>query len=669
MKALNHPQAQRWIHARLAGELRPAVADRLSAHLQNCEACRLYAAQIQNLDAGLRQEFRARRLSAPAVPAHAFDAIPYQVVKSRAKMNTHRLVTNSLSFALLMILLVGGLGLLHSNRSLLNVLAPPAPVLQSPGGTLPTPRPTPTALSTLIPTPLPAWTVDSPLTSSPAMVAFLEELAVKNRDLLRATGWLHLTRGDAGQAGTIPTSFIETWTRSPVQAGAYPESLAIVKDQPEGERIIQFHVCLSDGLCGDLVALRSGEGSPGQLDAPPDPTTAGYLAKLLRGKGELSKNGKMDKAQAWFEDLDGKPAFVLSLHYSPLQPSSTTFETTEVFSFDLETGLALRESVRMVYPDGSRFGETLTKNQYEFLPELPDDVAQEFAAAVAELRSYAAPAGVMPAPTATQLPESALTALDDLPYTRDDPLTEGQTILDLLLALRQRLSGGIGRPGWYAFAPLLPQGRDWTSSRSTVLRVNDDRTCQSMVYYLKDGRILPNEITLEDGAWGLIGDVQAGIFTEAEADHAPCSPEQVDNLVWLDNEIDFFREFLVGKIDGEYRLWVDEIAGRRVLVLFYDIRYQPPKPVTMNPDTRALEPEDRSVKWLYFDLETGSILGHLGQFEQVTLENGKTLGEPYQEGDPLTLGIHFYENPPAELLQAFEQALQDLRLHLESMTQ
>lgn len=664
MKAIDHLQAQRLIQARLDGVLKPADLARLSAHLGDCQACCQYAARIQHLDAGLRQEFRAHQAAAPAVMPHAFDAISHQVVKSRAKMNTQRVFVSSLSFALLLIVLAGGFSLLLTNPGLLNVLAPPAPVHEPAPALLPTSTPVPTPT----PRPLPAWSADAPLTSMPEMVAFLEELEVKNRDLLRATGWLHITRGDAGQAGTIPTSFMETWTRSPILAGAYPESMAIVKDRPEGERIVQLNVCLSDGLCGDLVALRSGEGSPRQLDAPPELTTAGYLAQLLRGKGELSKNGKMDQAQAWFEDLDGKPVFVLSLHYSPLQPSSTTYETTEVYSLDLETGMALRESVRMVYPDGARFGETLIENQYEFLPELPADVAQEFAAAVAELRSYAAPAIVAPAPTAAQLPESAVSALDDLPYTQFAPLTDGQTILDLLLALRQRLSKGITRSGWYVFDSLLPQGRDWTSSRMTVLKVNDNRTCQLMVYYLKDSGILPNEITLEDGTWGLIGDVQAGIFTEAEADHALCSPEQVDNLVWQANEIDFFRDFLAGEMDGEYRLWVDEIAGRRVLVLFYDIRYQPPKPVTMDPDTRALEPEDRSVKWLYFDLETGSILGRLGQYEQVTLENGKTIGEPYQEGDPLTLGVHFYENPPAELLQAFEQAVQDLRAHLKSLT-
>jgi hypothetical protein len=664
MKALNHPQAQRLIHARLDGALKSADSARLSAHLGTCQACRQYADQIQHLDAGLRLEFRSHVLSAPAVPAHAFDTITHQVVKSRAKMNTNRIFASSLSFVLLLIVLAGGLSLLFSNRSLLNVLTP-APVRQPPSGILPTPLPTPTALPTPMPTPLPAWTIDSPLTSSPSMVALLEVLSAKNLDLLLATGWLHSTRRDAGQADTIPTSFIETWTRSPLQAGAYPESLTIVKDQPEGERIIQLHVCLSDGLCGDLVALRNGEGTLVRLDAPPDLTTAGYLAQLLAGKGELSKNGKMDQAQAWFEDLDGKAVFVLTLHYSPLQPSPTTFETTEVFSFDLETGLALRESVRMVYLDGSLFGETLTENQYEFLPELPADVAQEFAAAVAELRSYAVPASVAPAPTATQLPESALSALDDLPYTQVAPLTDGQTILDLMLALRQRLSDHFARPGWYVFDSILPPDQDWASTRSTVLQVNDDGTCRSMVYYLKDGQVLPNEITLEDGTWGLIGDVQAGIFTEAAADRASCSPEQVDNLVWIANEIDFFRDFLAGEFDGDYRLWVDEISGRRVLVLFYDIRYQPPRPVTMDPDTRALQPEDRSVKWLYFDLETGSILG---QYEQVTLQNGKTFGEPYQEGEPLPQGVRFYETPPADQQQAFEQAVKDLRAHLESIT-
>jgi len=448
-----------------------------------------------------------------------------------------------------------------------------------------------------------------------------------------------------------------------MQVSEFPESLVVVKDQPDGERIIQFEVCLSDGLCGDLVALRKGEGTLVQLDAPLDHTTPEFLSEFLVSQEELSKNGKMDQAQAWLENLNGKPVFVLSLHYTPLRSSTTTPETTEVYTFDLETGLLLRENVRQVYPDGSLFGETLNAYQHEFLLELPVDVAKQYSDASTELLSFTGPTAV-PIATSTPLLGSAPVALENLAYTRDAPLTDGQTILELLLAMRQRLSDGIARPGWYRFDPLLPQGQAWTSSRSTVLKVNDDGTCRSMVYYLKDEQILPNEITLEDGAWGLIGDVQAEAFTEAEANHASCSPEQVDNLVWHDNEIDFFRDFVAGKIDGEYRLWVEGIAGRRVLVLNYDIRYQPPKPVTMDPDTRALEPEDRSVKWQYFDLETGSILG---QYEQVTLQNGKTFGEPYQEGDPLPQGVRFYEDLPGDLALAFEQAVQDLRAHLEGM--
>ena len=664
MKALNHAQAQRLIHARLDGALKSADSARLSAHLQTCQTCRQYADQIGRLDAGLRLEFRSHALSAPAVSAHAFEAIPHQVIQSRAKMNTNRILASSLSFVLLLIFLAGGLSLLLSNRNLLSVLAPPAPVRQPPPGILPTPLPTPTALPTPTPTPLPAWTIDSPLTSTPAILALLNELSAKNRDFIHAPGWLHSTRRDAGQEGTIPTSYIETWLKFSIPEGVFPESLVIVKDQPDGERLIQLQVCLSDGLCGDLVALRKGEGTLEQLDAPPDPTTVGLLAQRLAGQGELSKSGKVDQALAWFENLDGKPVFFLSLHYSPLQLSPSTPETTEVYSIDLETGLLLRENLRQVYMDGTLFGETLSAYQYEFLPELPADVAGQFSEASAELLSFSGSTASAHV-TSTPLPGSAPVTLENLAYTRDAPLTDGPKILEQLLALRQRLSEGIARSGWYVFDPLLPQGQDWTSSRSTVLQVNDDGTCQSMAYYLKDGQILPNEITLVDGAWGLVGDVQTGIFTEAEANHAPCSPEQVDNLAWIANEIDFFRDFSAGEIDGEYRLWVETVAGRQVLVLFYDIRYQPPKPVIMDPDMRALEPEDRSLKWLYFDLETGSILG---QYEQVTLQNGKTFGETFKEGNPLPLGIHYYDNLPAEVLQAFEQAAQDLRSHLEGMT-
>jgi hypothetical protein len=665
MKALNHPQAQRWIHARLAGELKPAVTDRLSAHLQNCEACRLYAAQIQNLDAGLRQEFRARRLSAPAVPAHAFDAIPYQVVKSRAKMNTQRFLVNSLSFSLLLIVLAGGFALLLSNPSLLNVLAPPAPVPE-PGPEL---LPTLTPLPTLAPTPSPAWSAEAPLTSMPEISVFLQGLAEKNQALLRAPGWLHTTRSDMGQEGTIPSYFVETWAHYPLREGTFPETLVLVKDQPEREKLVQLQVCLPDGTCGDLVALRDGKGAVQQLVAAPDPTTAGSLAKRLADEeAALSKNGEVDGAQAWFETLDGKQVLVVSMHFSPLQPSPTTPETTEVYSFDLETGMALRENIRMVYPDGSLFGETLAAYQYEFLSEMPSVVAQQFADASAELRSYAALAVVEPGSTPTPavpLPESFAAALDNLPYTQENPLTDGQHILDLVRSLGQRLSGWLRQPGWYLFDPQF-QGSDWASSRSTVLRVLDAAGgCESLVYYRKDGRILPAEVTLEDGAWGLIGDVQAGIFTEAETDHLPCSPEQVDNLVLLANEIDYLRELMASEMTGEYRAWVETVDERQVLVLVYDIRYRPPQPVTMDPDTHKLEPEDRSIRYTYFDLETGAILR---QYDQVTLQNGKILGELRNEGDPLPLGIHFYENLPSDLLQAFEQATKELRAHLENMT-
>jgi hypothetical protein len=576
-------------------------------------------------------------------------------------MNTNRIFASSLSFTLLLILLVGGLSLLLSNRSILNVLAPPASVRQPATGPLPT--------STLAPTPsptlLPGWTIDAPLTSTPTIAAFLEELSAKNQDLLQSTRWLHWTRRDLGQEGMIATSYVEAWVRSTLQEGAFPESMVMVKNQPGGERLIQMQVCLPDGVCGDLVALRQGEGVVEQRSSAPELTTAGFLAQRLAGQGELSKNGKVDQAQAWFETLDGEPVFVISLHSSPLQPSPTTPETTEVYTFDVESGWVQRENMRQVYPDGSPFGETLATYQYELLPELPAGVAQQFTEASAELLSYTTLTPATPVPTFVPLPVSALTALDNLAYTEELPLTDGQKILELLLALRQRLSAWLARPGWYVFDSLLPQSPDWASTRSTVLQVIDPAgTCQAMVYYRKDGQVLPNEITLADGTWGLIGDVQAGVFTEAEADHLPCRPDQVDNLVWIDNEIDYLGDIIAGEIDGDTRAWVETIAGRPVFVLSYDIRYPPPKPVVMDPDTRALEPEDRSVKWLYFDLETGSILG---QYEQVMLQNGKTFGEPYQQGDPLPVGIHYYQDLPDELLLVFEKAAQDLRAHLESI--
>jgi hypothetical protein len=577
-------------------------------------------------------------------------------------MNTHRVVASSLSFALLLIVLVGGLSLLLTNRNLLNMLAPTVPVREPAIGrppVLPTPTPLPTA------SPMPRWTVDAPLNSSPEITAFLHALSEKNLDLLASPGWLHATRSDLGQKGTLPTYYLETWGRTPLKDGAYTESLVLVKEQPQSQNLLQIQVCLADGFCGDLIALRKGQGSAEPSGLPPMPDNAGLLAQRLTNRAGLSKNGKVDRVQAWFETLDGEPVFVVSLHSTPLQPSPTTPETTEVYSFDLETGQLLRENVQQIYPDGLLFGETLTAYQYEVLTGLPASVADQFAAAASELQAFAVKTGAAPAPTATAISESVLTALEDSPYTREIPLTDGAKILELMVALRQRLHDWISQPGWYVFDSLLPHGRDWVSTRSTMLQTNGNGTCQWMVYYLKDGRILPNELYLADGVWGLIGDVQAGTFTEAEANRSPCRPDQVDHLVWMDNEIEFFRDFIAGEVLGEYRAWVETIAERPVLVLHYEIRYQNPRPVTLDPDTRKLEPQDHSKKWLYFDLETGAILR---EYEQVTLANGKTFGETYREDDPLPSGIHFYENLPAELLKTFEKAVQGLRSHLESIT-
>ncbi len=119
-------------------------------------------------------------------------------------------------------------------------------------------------------------------------------------------------------------------------------------------------------------------------------------------------------------------------------------------------------------------------------------------------------------------------------------------------------------------------------------------------------------------------------------------------------------------MEGEYAAWVEEIDGQRVFVLYKDIHYQSPKPVTMDPDTRKLETEDRSLDWSYFDLETG---GMVDEKSQVYLENGKVFGEPPIAGQKPSLTYQQFENLPPFLAQVFEKTILDLNNYLAKLNQ
>jgi hypothetical protein len=499
----------------------------------------------------------------------------------------------------------------------------------------------------------------------------LESLAGKNLVLLQSAQWVHSTQSDLGKEGTIPTSYIDEWAFYGSSSVKCPDKMVAVKDRPGGDVLYQLQVFLGDGTYGDLVQLRKGEGqvekpSSGSLACSLDAaqTQAGILASKLAGQADSKSAWQLKEAKAWFDILDGRQLFVVAGVFH--SPGSAPPIQTETYTFDLENGLLLNENVRMQWQDGSLMGETLKGYRNELLSELPEEVARQFEQARAELKSYQEGAAAPKSPvTATPAAQVPATIPQDLPYTQENLLTGGEQILSILSGLRQAHITWLSRPGWYLFGPRQLHPNDWMLDRYVLTHVTDSLgSCELMTYYIRESRLLPQEIRLADGAWGLVSVVDQGPFTEGTSSGEPCRVEDQESVLMLDNEIDSFRDLLAGKIGGEYRAWIEETGGKKTFILFYDIQYASPKPTTMDPETHKLEVNDRSLEWNYFDLETGS---WLAGYELVYLENGKVLGAaPPEDGEILQYDSLYYESPPAEIFQAFEQMVAKLKAYLEN---
>jgi hypothetical protein len=73
-----------------------------------------------------------------------------------------------------------------------------------------------------------------------------------------------------------------------------------------------------------------------------------------------------------------------------------------------------------------------------------------------------------------------------------------------------------------------------------------------------------------------------------------------------------------------YKAWTEQINGRKVFVLHYDVTDNGQDNI-MDPDTRKLEPIERTQTWVYFDLDWGTVLYGAG-WQVSHLQNGKTIG-------------------------------------------
>ena len=165
----------------------------------------------------------------------------------------------------------------------------------------------------------------------------------------------------------------------------------------------------------------------------------------------------------------------------------------------------------MEWADGSPFGEYSRTQSTEFVAELPAEQAALLEQAASELQAFQQEAETPVAPAST-LPVGVLDTIEQ--YTAATPITDAGGITLVLQALLQRHVEWLAQPGWSVHGPASLEGRKWDDTYSALLHMLPDGSCEMMTYYTKDGRILPQELTLANGDWGLIGKVEAGTFDE-----------------------------------------------------------------------------------------------------------------------------------------------------------
>jgi hypothetical protein len=84
----------------------------------------------------------------------------------------------------------------------------------------------------------------------------------------------------------------------------------------------------------------------------------------------------------------------------------------------------------------------------------------------------------------------------------------------------------------------------------------------------------------------------------------------------------------------------------------------------MDPDTRKLEPIERSQAWIYFDIDWGTGLFEAG--EQVyILQNGKTIGSAPAADKTIDVGYTYYTELPADLKEVYENTVAKLEAYLQ----
>jgi hypothetical protein len=661
MNPISHKLAQDWLQQRLDGQFDARQAATLAEHLHSCAVCRNFAAWIEQIDANLRQEAQARHMAVSQIPLLPDSATSMLQEHMRLKMKKSQVMnfTTSIAFVAAMLALAIGLSWLLSAQNRANL-----PGIQGDS------RPAATA------TPLP-WTKDAPLTDLEQIKSILNTLAQKNVATYQQAGWVHIIRKDKGLADNLPVTYSDGWFEYPQDAQVCVQGMETVTqgiNNTPDQQPLQILINRSGGASGDLIQLRSGNEAvtylkPGDTGCTfsAEDTPAGQL--LARLETEQAASAEKIDIQAWYETAPGRIEFVIAVTFTAPSKANAAGILKETQHYEVEKGLLIEASMRMEWPDGKLFGESTQEYLTEFVAVMPAGIAAQWKEHSGELQTYVTGVNALLPTTAPEIGRDPVIVVEDQQFiSPTKPLTDGQTILQIQEALERLQIRQLSRPGWYVYGPNSINTEDWMSNRYMLIHTIDESgACDYMSYYLKDGKLLPQEIALADGRWGWISSVENGKVEAGEKGKinwsngpmsATCQVPNVETLSYLRNETRSFRDLTAGKNKGTYKGWTEQIRGRKFFVLYTELEINGFGTV-MDPATRKLEPIARQESWLYFDLNWGTVIEE-ASVQVFHLQNGGMIGAAPTPEKTVDAGYRYYEKLPADLQTAFDKVTAEL---------
>lgn len=510
------------------------------------------------------------------------------------------------------------------------------------------------------------------ITDIDSIVSKLNELAEKNVSMFQEEGWWRRSNEVVSQTGNLNSANHVEWMHLSQNPDECMSRMDIIEEPSSGD-IILLQMQIPEGYMGELVSLRQGTSEVTKVDPSicrltEATTEAGYLALSLQGNAsEKDSRAAVEWAKAWYEDRDGKPAFIVFAGFTTPFEKLTT--QTETYSFDVQSGMVLEHYLTMGYDFGMEMGSLDIQSRYELWEKLPEDVAVRFELSTEELKKYVdnPPAkpfiDITPQPTAQPLDlESTMK-----PYKEETPLTDETQAMAVMQEIVRRRTAWVARPGWLLQKTYWPGGKDYTHEQYTLVHVTGDNgECQEqMVYFYKDGALSPWIVRLADGTSGMVPswDKSSGNVRSNVKENTFCSLYNGESVfmegdfLFVDeiaNLQKFTQDTKNGLIKGDFKIYADELDNRPVLVLAYRSENDPISGgLVMDSSTQELVHYTQNNQLHYFDMETGMPVWLVDRF---TLENGSV----DDGGGGLEYTWQFYTELPDELAQAYTRAAAEL---------